>query len=184
MADNVKFIRVHNVGEYGAFYLREGIASDGARPRHWCELTCNTSFGVVGHFWSHMGRPAAEFLSEVDSGYLIGKLWGMQAMVFDADAAMREVAALIADDREQGEITEDEARDRLNDLRNAEGIYTESDFEHYVSETDWLYRHIVEGGGGPFGKIQNPQATGFMRDLWPGFLAQLSAASTCVVSHG
>lgn len=174
MADQVRHFRVAIDGEYGSFYLREGIERSYQREYHWCELTCNTSFGVVGHYWGSMGMPAARFLAKVERGYVLNKLWGSAAKVFDSDEAMRDVRRIILRERRDDSITHVEARERWDEL-SYERPDGEFEFRELVYNTPWLYRHLCEGGG-PIGMISNPQADGFWTELWPSFIAQLSAA--------
>jgi len=172
MAELAKCFIVRNAGEYGTFYLREGVKGEGDRRYHWCELTCNTSFGTVGHYWSSMGGPAAWFLDKINRDYLIGKLWGMQETVFNADKAMRQVRTMILQDRRAGDLSREEARARWNDI--AGGADDEFEFHTLVHDNDWL-SETVYGGGSSFGEVPNPQAVGFYRHLWPVFIEQLKA---------
>lgn len=173
MAELAKCFTVRNNGEYGAFYLREGVSGEGERKHHWCELTCNTSFGTVGHYWSSMGGPAAWFLSKIGRDYLIGKLWGMQSEVFDAYKAMDQLRTMVLTDRRSGDLDREEARARWESLEgDASG---EFEFRELVDSTDWLHDIMYDGGGSNIGKMENPQAVGFVRELWPEFLKQLQA---------
>lgn len=172
--DSVRFISVRENGEWGSFFVRSGITTRADdNPHHWCELTANTSFGCVGHYWSHMGRPAPEFLAKIGKDYLIDKLWGLESEVFDGDQALTDARCLVLDDRRHDCLSREEARDRWDELAN-ESWYGEADFIGFVYRCDWLYQHLVEGGG-PIGKVPNPQAEGFWKYLWPGFIRQLGA---------
>lgn len=170
----VLHIRVRNNGEYGSFYLREGVECEGDRRRYWCELTCNTAFGVVGHHWSHMGKPAAQFLTKVGRDYVVDKLWGMESRIFDADKAMADVRRMILRDRRAGELDHQQARNRWESVEM--GADNEFEFHSLVNETDWLHEVLYEGGFRDIGKVDNPQAVGFWKHLWPDFLAQLNVA--------
>lgn len=157
-------------GEWGTFYVRQGVGDQG---KHWCELTCNTSFGVVGHYWSHMGCPAGEFLADVSKGYLLVKLWGMNSTVFDPDKAIADAKRALFESRRSGELTEDEARDVYDELNAGSG--DEHGWHLLVDRCDWLYRRMIDGAG--YGKVPNPQAEGFYRELWPAFIAELTATT-------
>lgn len=172
MADTAKCFIVRNAGEYGSFYLREGVEGDGEHQNYWCELTCNTSFGTVGYYWSSMGGPAAWFLNKIDNGYLIGKLWMGNSSVLDVDKALKQLRAEIIKERKAGDLTKENARDRWNDLSGCED--SELEFNVLVRNTDWLWSIMTEGGGN-YGQTTNQQAIGFCRDLWPSFLEQLKA---------
>lgn len=176
MADRIRHFRVAVDGEYGSFYLREGVECSDQRQYHWCELTCNTSFGVVGHYWGSMGMPASRFLAKIDRGYAINKLWGAAAKVFDSDEAMRDVRRAILQERRDDSINREEARERWDELAY-ENPDSEFDFRELVYNTGWLYKHLCEGGG-PMGMVSNPQAEGFWSTLWASFISQLRADET------
>lgn len=172
MAELAKCFTVRNNGEYGSFYLREGVSGAGEHRHHWCELTCNTSFGTVGHYWSSMGGPAAWFLSKIGRDYLIGKLWGMAETVFVASKAMSDVRRMVLQDRRAGDLSREEARGRWEDL--AGGADDEFEFRTLVHDNNWL-SEIAYGGSSNFGEVTNPEAVGFVKHLWPEFLKQLQA---------
>jgi hypothetical protein len=190
VADSLRFIRVHENGEWGSFFVRSGTStSHGGDTQHWCELTCNTAFGCVGYYWSNMGMPASEFLAKVGKCYLLGKLWGTQWLVFDGDTAMEQVRKLILDDRKNsGDLTRQQAQERWDELEG-ESWSSEFEFVRFVDQCDWLYQHLCDAGG-PIGRAPNPQALGFYRDLWPGFIRELQegdarkAAAIAEASHG
>lgn len=173
--DQVRCIRLNIDGEWGSFYLREGVSGEGERQNHWCELTCNTSFGTVGYYWGNMGRPAARFLAKIDRGYALNKLWGADAHVFDAEVAMAEARAVILSKRKVGDLNSEEARNRWDDLADHRPT-DEFEFREVVYTTDWLYAYLCDGHG-PIGQVANPQAIGFWEELWPAFIAELVANS-------
>jgi hypothetical protein len=155
-------------GEWGTFYVREGVDDGG---HHWCELTCNTAFGCVGHYWGSMGRPAPKFLAKVDKGYLLGKLWGTKTKVFDPGAAISDAKRALFAMRRAADISAVRARDVYDDICNAEP--DEHGWHLLVDECEWLYDRMVDGAS--YGMVPNPQAEGFWRDLWPTFIAELTA---------
>lgn len=173
--DQVRCIRLNINGEWGSFHLREGVSGEGERQNHWCELTCNTSFGTVGYYWGSMGRPAARFLAKIDRGYALNKLWGADAHVFDADVAMAQARAVILSKRKAGDLSSEQARDRWDDLADHRPT-DEFEFREMVYTTDWLYAYLCDGHG-PIGQVANPQAIGFWEELWPAFIAELVAST-------
>lgn len=170
MAESAKCFIVRNSGEYGSFYLREGVTGEGDRKSHWCELTCNTAFGVVGHYWGSMGVPAARFLSEVNKSYLIDKLWGMEATVFDVDEAVKGMCKLVIKERRSGDLTSKEAREYWDALNCS--FDNEHEFNAMAYDIEWMRESLI---GSSIGLVDNPQAVGFFRHLWPEFLKQLQA---------
>ena len=173
--DQVRCIRLNINGEWGSFYLREGVSGEGERQNHWCELTCNTSFGTVGYYWGSMGRPAARFLAKIDRGYALNKLWGADAHVFDAKVAMDQARAVILSKRKAGDLSSEQARDRWDDLADHRPT-DEFEFREMVYTTEWLYAYLCDGHG-PIGQVANPQAIGFWEELWPAFIAELVAST-------
>lgn len=174
-SDQVRCIRLSVNGEWGSFYLREGVSGQGDRQSHWCELTCNTSYGVVGYCWSSMGMPAARFLAKISRGYALGKLWGLQSKVFDGTQAMVEARQLVLRERRNGDLSQEESRNRWDSLEGQEPS-NEYEFRELVHDTPWLYTHLCEGGD-PIGEVPNPQAVGFWEKLWPAFIAELSTSA-------
>jgi len=168
----VLHIEVRNHHESGSFYLREGVEGEGDRKHYWCELTCNTSFGIVGHYWSSMGSPAARFLSKLNRGYLIGKLWGSEASVFCGDTAVAEAKAALLRERRDGDLSKEDAREAFDVFWS---VSTEFEWHQMVLDCEWLHRHLMDCGG-PFGSVTNPQALGFWEELWPAFITELTAA--------
>ncbi|ASK91834.1 MULTISPECIES: hypothetical protein [Xanthomonas] len=159
-------------GEHGRFYLTEGNEPDRrGGTTYWCVLVCHTTFGTVGHTWNSMGGPASWFLGKIGRDYAIGKLWGAQSQIFCGEKAVADIRRLIIDDRRQGEVSRDEARDRYDVLRD--GIDSESHLGMLVEREDWLYESLLYGGH-QIGKVDNPQALGFWQNLWPAFIAELT----------
>lgn len=156
-------------GEWGTFYVREGVDDQG---HHWCELTCNTAFGCVGYHWGSMGRPAREFLAKVDKGYLLGKLWGVKTRVFDAAVAIEDAKRALLKERRALDIGKDEAREVYDELNT--GCSTEFEWHLLIDGCEWLYGRMVDSAD--FGMVPNPQAEGFWRELWPAFLTELQSA--------
>lgn len=170
MAELAKCFTVRNDGEYGAFYLREGVEGEGDRQSHWCELTCNTAFGVVGHYWGSMGGPAAWFFGKTNTGYLAGKLWGLEATVFDVDVAVKELCKLVIKERRSGDLTSEEAREYWDALDCS--FEHEHEFKAMAYDIEWMRESLI---GSSIGQVDNLQAVGFFRDLWPEFVKQLQA---------
>lgn len=166
-------IQVRADGEYGSFYVLEGNqqCEDGT-TRYWCELTCNTSFGVVGHTWGYMGRPAAQFFAKSTAGYLLNKLWGPGYMVYDETTARTALKEHLLRERRNNDLSYSRARELWDDLADAD---LDSEHAHVLFVySDSYWTEIFTSGEGPDYKHQNRQATGFWKYLWPGFLAQLA----------
>lgn len=167
-------INVRANGEYGDFYLLEGSepAADG-RTRHWCQLTCNTAFGVVGHTWCSMGMPAARFLAKVGKSYVLDKLWGLDSEVYDEEAARSGLVRVILQQRRGRDWDAEQTRDAYDEVLDAD-LATEAHYFIFVGERSWLYDLCMNGSVRY--KHANPQAEGFWEDLWPCFLAELAGS--------
>lgn len=166
-------ITVRNEGEYGAFFVREGKRGKGADTRHYCELTIQSSFGNVGHFWSHMDSPACVFLEQASKDYVLGKLFGKDAYVFDADRTELELRRLLLEDRRRGEFTKEQARDIHDALRGLSLFETLERFcdayREYKDLLQWRTDDDI-----PLCNTLNPQAVGLWEKLWPQFIQALN----------
>lgn len=158
-------ISVTRDGEHGRFYLRSGVHDDG---NHWCELTCNTTFGVVGHYWGNMGSPAKNFLSKLSKDYLLGKLWGLNTEVWDDDRAFEVLRDFVLSHRREQDLDQHDARaayDALDDEGMSHGAV-----EQWLIENPECY----DLGAWELDlKVENPQCTGFWNTLWAPFVTAL-----------
>ncbi len=170
---SVRHITVRGKYEYGSFFV---VESQARRPngttQYMCELTCNTTFGVVGHFWCSMGRPAAEFLRGAGKDYVLGKLWGLQAEVYDETAAVGSMRRHLLKARRGGQLDAVSARSMWNEVGEM-GLSTEHHLIQYV-HLDSYWEEVFANGEINY-KARNPQAEGFWGFLWDGFLEQLEA---------
>lgn len=170
---NALCITVRNQGEYGAFFVREGKVGEGKDLRYYCELTIQSSFGNVGHFWSHMGSPACVFLSQTDKHYTLGKLFGTNAYVFDAQGTERELRRMLLEERRRGNFDKETARDRYDALKDL-GMF---DILERFCDAYCEYECLLEWrtvGDIPFTNELNPQAVGLWEQLWPEFIQALN----------
>lgn len=165
---------VRNEGEWGTFYVREGVRLKdpliGGEDRHWVELSCHTAFGDVGHSWPNTGGDAQWFLSKLSEDYLLGKLWGAELQVFDLDDALVDAREHIRTARREGSISKDKARE-LTQRFDPDEIITHEQFQELIYCDSFLTELLWEAG---CGKVQNHQATGFWNKLWPEFIKGLN----------
>ena len=167
-------IAVHNNGEYGTFFVRQGVITmDNPRDeRYWCQLTVQSSFGSVGYHWGNMGCPAHRFFDKDNTSYFGDKLWGTNAKVFDVDTAMASVKVLIQKAVDNDEFTADEMAEMLEDIDV--GAATEWEWCAAVHRNDAVLNLIHENAGID-DRVPNPQMVGFFTDLWPEFVEALKA---------
>ncbi|QGL94598.1 hypothetical protein FEO92_20300 [Stenotrophomonas maltophilia] len=168
--------------EHGTFFVVEGCEHlSNGDTRYWAQLTCNTTFGVVGTFFGSMGAPAASFLRHCGKGYILGRLWGMQTEVYDGDVAKANLIKWVLRERKNRELSHDSARGLLQAIDGAD-FDNEHGFQALVYGHALFYQVFSEGGGTDY-KVPNPQAEGFWQYLWSGFLTELAQRAE-VACHG
>ena len=166
-------VTVRNQGEYGAFFVRETQRGEGSSKHFMCELTIQSSFGNVGYFWGHMGRYAHEFFDTDDKHYILGKLFGDRAYVFDLDNTIRDIKKRIIEQRRHGICTPARAREYWEDLRWLEEAYTEQELYHQLYENAAHLSRLIEPSDLAVCRMLNPQAEGLWTMLWPEFVQAL-----------
>lgn len=165
---------VRHAGEYAAIFLNEWTEPAGNGPRYLGEIAINSSFGAWAYQWSACGMPFRAFLAQLDNGYLMDKLAGAGAYKFDGPASMRLAFGKVLKARRQHEIDRDEARELWDSL-----IDVQDDAMSGLS----LFIHLLSGIEDKHGILdepwymarqkENPQVAGFLRELWPEFIAAL-----------
>jgi len=163
-------IIVRNEGEYGAFFVRETARM--RAPHDWqysCELTVQSSFGIVGHYWSHMGSPAHQFFSSCEKSYVLGKLFGDKAYEFDNKATMKQLRKMLLEDRISRNVHARRAREIWDSLKDLDDLdHPETFYDQYASDEvllDW-----ISPGDIPNCQHLTSQAEGFWKQLWPEFV--------------
>lgn len=175
--NDVFSITLHNQGEFGTFYLREGKTHD----YFWAELVIYSSFGCVGHYWSSMGMPALQFFEKIDRDYLMGKLFGSKSRVFDQDATIKEIKLKLFRQMRDGSFPYDELepRDLYDELVAMPQCNTEQEFGEWFQNSlnvrtdvhelsEWLQPYDI-----PWQTRINGQAEGLWQILWPLFIEKL-----------
>lgn len=167
---------VRHGGEYAAIFLNEWTEPGEQSPRYLGEIAINSSFGSWANQWSACGMPFRAFLAQLDPGYLMEKLAGASAYVFDGSGSMGLAFGKVLKARRQREIDRDEARDLWDAL-----VGVQDDAQSGSS----LFVHLLSGIEDRHGILdepwcmvtekENPQLAGFLRELWPEFIAALEA---------
>lgn len=170
---NTLAIVVRNEGEFGTFFVRQGKRKDRSGDVYYCELTIQSSFGNVGHYWHCMATPAPIFFTQAHKEYLLGKLFGDQSRVFDASATKKELCLILFRERRQGHINQTRARNVYEALRGLGECSELSDFcddfaKHGVLMA-WCWLSDI-----PFQYKLSPQAEGLWKKLWPEFIQALN----------
>lgn len=166
-------IDVRAKGERGSFYVREWLREEGKDIRHSAEFVCNTTFGVYGFYWSHMGEPFAEFIREISTDYLLSKI-GRE--VTDSDKAAKELRRLVLEQRRERSITKDVARDALNEIETILSDYSGEAACHEFYMGVALSKCNIEWCD-LSSRSWDGQCLGFVRTLWPEFVKQFCAKS-------
>lgn len=165
---------VRHAGEYAAIFLNEWSEPGENGPRYLGEIAINSSFGSWAHQWSACGKPFRAFLAQLDPGYLMDKLAGASAYVFDGQASMQLAFGKVLKARRLRELDRDEARDLWDALVGVQDdassgsslfVYLLSGIEdrHGILDEPW---YMVT-------QKENPQLAGFLRYLWPEFVSAL-----------
>lgn len=169
---------VCHAGEYAAIFINEWSEPGEKGLRHLGEIAINSSFGSWAHQWGACGMPFRAFLSQVDRSYLVDKLAGASAYVFDGEASMRKAFLKVIEARRRREIGQEEARelwDALSDVEE-EAASGSSIFIHLLCGIDDKNEILAE----PWHMVtqkENPQMAGFLRELWPEFITTIQHES-------
>ena len=168
---------VRHGGEYAAILLNEWTEPGEKYPRYLGEIAINSSFGSWANQWSACGMPFRAFLAQLDTGYLMDKLAGASAYVFDGSASMSLAFGKVLKARRQREIDPNEARDLWDALIDVqdEAASGSSLFIHLLSGIEDKHGILDEPWYMVTEKKENPQLAGFLRELWPEFIAALEA---------
>lgn len=167
---------VRNNGEYAAIFVNGWSEAGEKSARHLGEIAIHSSFGSWAYQWSACGMPFREFLVKLDRGYLLGKLGGASAYVFDGEAAMKRAYRKVTEARRRREIERGDARDLWDalvdvhdDARSGSTMFVHLlsgiDDGHKIFAEPW---YMVE-------QMENPDISGFLRDLWPEFVSVIRA---------
>lgn len=159
--------------DWARIFIQGGTAEPG---RNWGYISVVSSFGNFGHCFSHIGTQAIEgFLLGVGFDYLMGKFFGLESRIFDADKTLKWLREGILERRRDERMKKERARDLWDMVQDADdnGYQTCEAFTHYLAERDSYFWEEFSNGGTQ--DSPNPQCVGFWQDIWPHFTAQLRA---------
>lgn len=131
-------------------------------------VCCNTDYGDYSYWWHAFGDDIIEFLLQINTGYLLGKVSPRDE--YDGEETEKEIKRLIIQARRDGSLSQEDAReewDLLGDLERSEGFAlwlrdTKLDSEHGFGDLWELACHRV-----------NRQAAMFAEKVWPRFCQML-----------
>jgi len=168
-----KYYNIHANHEWGEFFVleRDPIAQPDGHTRYSATWVANTSYGVFGHYWSHMGEPFAKFAATIGEDYLLGKISKMEP---NAEVTLDSVGREILRARHDRRCTEDEARDAWDALQHiADECDDNSVFSKLYEDEDI---HAVLDGDWDMPTTAYPMdAVQFVKKLWPEFAKALNA---------
>lgn len=156
-------------GEYGTFFVEsgEGKTSDD-RPRFFATWCCVSSYGVFGHYWSHMGEPFAQFIQDIEPDYLLGKIARRET---DAQKTIAAVRRQIIENRKDGSVTKDDAREAMEALREIEDEGWDGG---WTTKALWDSHEISKALHSDYMELTRQEwandAKQFVKKLWPAFV--------------
>jgi len=124
-----------------------------------------SDYGNYAFQWSAFGDNFKEFLTRLDSSYLMGKLEG-SCRWFDREATALSFGREIINLRKEKTITKEEARDMWDEI---EAHSDEREFGDFVGDH---WKHFQDG----YYLLQydhSPQMRGFAERLYPRFVEEL-----------
>lgn len=180
--DTFDAYRITNNGEWASIALRTWSRpiNDGKETYYCGEILIRSSFGNFNNCWTACGVPFKEFLLDVDWDYFMQKC-GCTTHVYDGPATLRHIQREILRQRRDHDFDARQARDLWDAVCDADTEIIDGLNQMVLAmqgaETEVVPdREVIEFLAEPrYFQITkpNPQATGFWRELWPEFVAEL-----------
>jgi hypothetical protein len=167
------YVRSAPYREWGEFFVCEAKPRlRGGHLQYAASFTALTSYGVFGHFWSHMGEPWVEFASGIDQGYLLGKI-GHKTV--NDKKIIEGVRRAILHARRQQDASKDEAREAWDELDELRGEYSGDVLCHEIYHNSMAINKVI----GDYAEITTQDwdvsCLKFVELLWPEFVKALQA---------
>lgn len=182
--------QVRNGYEWGTIYVRplKSVRDDS----FGAEVTANSTYGVYGYTWTHMGCDWRAFLTSVDMHYAMNKMAGQRFHVpTDKDEWLAGQRAYLAErDAENSRYGwhSDETKALYKELGEAlDEIEDQGDLFDCEGPTAFFREYDRITAGKAYGqelysianeKI-NPQVIGFWDKIWLPFVASLAPDADC-----
>lgn len=166
--DRIDGFTVRHDHEWATVLMKFGANED----RGWGTLLVNSSFGVYGHHWTHIGpRSLPEFLAEIGTDYLLSKISHKEGHGDKMLYAIRERVDVL---HSQGEISIDQWQEAVDEI---EAIECEG------GGCEVMAMRFLESAAMPnqmdyceLSYFDYPQqATAFIQKLWPSIVEKLKA---------
>jgi hypothetical protein len=168
---------IRNRGEYATIALR--CSESKGEDRYFTgEILINSSFGSWANYWGACGCPFKEFLQKISFDYAFTKFMGNDLEVFDEDRTIEEIKRKLIEVRREKRVGKEEVRDLWEEIESID-TYSEEAFGNSCRDiaSNFGPRHpLRDYFNEPWDlKRTKPdvQATGFWRDIWPHFIAEL-----------
>lgn len=155
-------IRVRN--EWAFIYIDEAS----------CVFTSYSSYGNYAYQWRSIGDCTLKaFLSDLDFSYFMSKT-RREYLRFDADASIDGIKRHIIENRRDGSLTCEEARDAWDDLPGVDANSVDGFLNEFCAS-----EALMRVYGGDYCDIARERpdsdSKGFWREIWPEFLKKIAA---------
>lgn len=158
--------------------------ADSTRGMYYCgEITIHSSYGSWAYTWTACANPFKQFLCGIDFGYAFGKFMGTALDVFDGAATLKQIRRDILQERRQGSLDREEARevwdlvkdedDRIEHGGPSDYGYAMWDIGGRLDRGHPMRDYFNDPSGWPRCTHDDYSAAGFWRTLWPLFIAEL-----------
>jgi hypothetical protein len=162
-------LQVRDNHEYGTFFVEEsGVVprKDGKGVQASATWTCYSSFGTFGHHWSSMGSCFSDFIKDVDSHYLLGKISSKHSCARKACDSIREQ---IKEKLSSGSVTNEQAEAANDAIDDCEAEGSGDVCIHLLYMNEVLNDISID-----YDSVEmeewDKQAVEFVKRLWPKFV--------------
>ena len=150
---------------------------------YYCgEITIQSSFGTWGYVWTACGVPFKQFLMRAEFDYVFTKFMGTKLHRHDGDGTMQQLRRDIIEQRRQGSLDRDEAREAWGavdwERERIESDETSCDYAlmevaSQLGKDHPMREHFADPCAWPRVTKHDCQAVGFWEKIWPEFVAEL-----------
>ncbi len=134
--------KIKELGPARVFHVREGSSWAIAIVREWGDggsIDIQSDYGSFNYIWYLVGDSFYDFLRSLDFDYFMGKT-RPDYKVFDYDASIKAIKVSLIENRKQGNLTRQQAREFWNDVENMGHCSTTAEFYDCIAQV----AHIEE----------------------------------------
>lgn len=140
-----------------------------------------SDFGNYSYIWSSIGcDDFREFLLEIESGYLLGKI--SRQTEWQGEEVLKSVKQYILEHRRDGSYTREEAREEWDLLQEVNDFYAEGDFQEWYFHSGSKIQDAYEFSRKDYPTEARNFCTQVMPRLREVLKAELAAEKACVDS--